>query len=256
VRNCTVIPAAGKGTRLGLDVPKILAPVTGDETIWSIMQAKLTGVTDHINVVMSPWGEPVFRSRISPQQHGFVSVSIQTEPVGMGDAVFRAEPVFADYDLLTVVWGDQVNISRDTLKLALAQHGGRPNTAIIPIVRLAEPYVEYRFSAGRLTRILETREGDVCAPGGFGDVGTFVLSVPGLKDIWLRYLGFAGKGAQTGEINFLPFLRFLSETGWTVEPVEIANPVEARGINTKADLAHAAQYVEELKSGRVAGSGT
>ena len=47
----------------------------------------------------------------------------------------------------------------------------------------------------------------------------------------------APRGGGTGEINFLPFLPFLSRAGWTVTPLEVADATEARGINTKDDLA-------------------
>jgi bifunctional UDP-N-acetylglucosamine pyrophosphorylase / glucosamine-1-phosphate N-acetyltransferase len=226
---CTVIPAAGRGTRLGIDVPKILAPVVGEETIWSIMRAKLGGVADHINVVMSPWGEPIFRERLTDADREVVSVSIQPEPIGMGDAVFQALPFFSRHDVLLVVWGDQVNISRRTLEDSLKLHGGAGKTVVVPAVRLPQPYVEYRFNgAGLLERILETREGDKCAPNGLSDVGVFVLTVDGLAEAWRAYLAGARLGAQTGEID---------------------SPVEARGINTREDLAHAAAYVAALKAG-------
>ena len=39
------------------------------------------------------------------------------------------------------------------------------------------------------------------------------------------------------EINFLPFLPFLSAKGWIITSLEVADATEARGINTKTDLA-------------------
>ncbi|CAN1495613.1 GlmU N-acetylglucosamine-1-phosphate uridyltransferase (contains nucleotidyltransferase and I-patch acetyltransferase domains) [Rhabdaerophilaceae bacterium] len=242
-----VIPAAGKGTRLGLDKPKILADVTPHDTIWSILRDKLRPIVDQVSVVMSPWGRPYFAEALRPEDDGTVRIAIQDEPIGMGDAVFRARRDFANAHRLLVVWGDQVNVSPETLRSAIAAHAHRSRTVIVPVVRLAQPYVEYRFEDGRLTRILETREGDICAPNGYGDVGVFLLSVPDLESAWGAYLGPAKRGAATGEINFLPFMTYLAGHGWTVEPIEIDDPVEARGINNKDDLAYAALHVERLK---------
>ena len=47
----------------------------------------------------------------------------------------------------------------------------------------------------------------------------------------------AARGKSTGEINFLPFLPALSAQGWAVTPLEVTDATEARGINTKTDLA-------------------
>lgn len=246
---CAVIPAAGRGTRLGLDTPKVLAPVTAGETIWSILASKLLLVADHLDVVMSPWGEPAMRAAIPAAQADRISLSIQPEPTGMGDAVFRGAPVWSAYDRIIVVWGDQVNVSRATLERALARHAGRPRAVVIPIVSLPQPYVEYRFVDGRLDRVLESREGDVCAPGGSGDVGTFVLSTAGLEEAWQAYLATITRGAKTGELNFLPFMTYLAHNGWTVEPEPVEDAAEARGVNTREDLAFAAAHVERLKAG-------
>ena len=102
---------------------------------------------------------------------------------------------------------------------------------------MATPYVEYVFDGPRLTKVLQTREGDTTTPNGFSDVGTFLLATQGLKPAWEDYLKTAPRGSGTGEINFLPFLPFLSARGWTITPLEVADATEARGINTKDDLA-------------------
>jgi bifunctional UDP-N-acetylglucosamine pyrophosphorylase / glucosamine-1-phosphate N-acetyltransferase len=97
--------------------------------------------------------------------------------------------------------------------------------------------VEYVFDGARLTKVLQTREGDATTPNGFSDVGAFLLRTDGLQPAWDDHLAGAQRGSGTGEINFLPFLPFLCARGWTVTPLEVADATEARGINTKDDLA-------------------
>jgi bifunctional UDP-N-acetylglucosamine pyrophosphorylase/glucosamine-1-phosphate N-acetyltransferase len=228
---CAVIPAAGRGTRLGADGPKILTPLTDKDTIWSILHTKLAPLVDHIHLVLSPDGAAAF-----PPLPANVSTSIQPAPTGMGDAIFRGHDVWSKYDAVLVVWGDQVFVSTDTLKRALATLTMPERHAALPVTRMAIPYVEYVFDGPRLTKVLQTREGDATTPNGYSDVGTFLLGTAGLKAQWEAYLAKAPRGAGTGEINFLPFLPFLSAQGWTVTPVEVADAAEARGINTKDDL--------------------
>ena len=50
------------------------------------------------------------------------------------------------------------------------------------------------------------------------------------------------KGRETGEINFLPFLPFLSRNGWRVRRLIVDDAREARGINTADDL----RFFQEL----------
>jgi bifunctional N-acetylglucosamine-1-phosphate-uridyltransferase/glucosamine-1-phosphate-acetyltransferase GlmU-like protein len=227
---CAVIPAAGRGTRLGGDGPKILTPLTDGLTIWSILQAKLAPLVDHIHLVLSPEGAATF-----PALPVNVSIGIQPTPAGMGDAIFRGDG-WSRYDAVLVVWGDQVFVSADTLSRALAAlQPGRE--MVLPVTRMAAPYVEYVFKDGVLTNVLQTREGDATTPNGFSDVGTFLLNSDGLKDAWDAYLATASRGGTTGEINFLPFLPFLAAQGWQVTPLEVADATEARGINTPDDLA-------------------
>ena len=232
MRICAVIPAAGHGTRLRGDLPKILTPLTETQTIWSILQQKLSPLVDHIHLVLSPQGEKQFASLPANVSH-----SVQPAPTGMGDAIFRGHAIWSNYDAILIVWGDQVFVSSDTLRRAIAALTASRRQAVLPVTRMAIPYVEYAFDGDRLICVLQTREGDVTTPNGYSDVGTFLLATDGLKQHWENYLVAAPHGRQTGEINFLPFLPFLSAQGWTVRPLEVADVTEARGINTPDDLA-------------------
>ncbi|MDB5734887.1 MAG: hypothetical protein JWN16_1524 [Alphaproteobacteria bacterium] len=228
---CAVIPAAGRGTRLGGNGPKILTPLTDSRTIWSVLYDRLTPLVNHIHLVLSPEGASVF-----PALPANVSTSIQPAPTGMGDAIFRGYDIWSRHDAVLVVWGDQVFVSADTLSRSLAALVPGRN-AVLPVTRMTAPYVEYVFSGAALTKVLQTREGDVTRPGGFSDVGTFALGTDGLKPAWEAYRATSPRGGATGEINFLPFLPFLATQGWRITPLEVADATEARGINTPDDLA-------------------
>jgi len=231
MRICAVIPAAGRGSRLGLDRPKILAPLNARDTIWSVLYARLAPLVDHIHLVLSPKGAREF-----PETPPQVTQSIQANPTGMGDAIFGARAHWESFDAILIVLGDQVFVSEDTLRRALAALATPPRAAVLPVTRMAAPYVDYVFDGATLTKVLQSREGDVTRPDGFSDVGTFLLGTQGLAAAWDTYRTQAPRGSQTGEINFLPFLPFLSANGWTITPLEVADPIEARGINTPEDL--------------------
>jgi bifunctional UDP-N-acetylglucosamine pyrophosphorylase / glucosamine-1-phosphate N-acetyltransferase len=244
VKTCAVIPAAGRGARLRLDRPKILAPLSSSETIWSVLRRKLLAMVDHIHVILSPEGERLFRQALAGDcSNGRISIGIQHVPAGMGDAIFCGYDVWCAAKTLLVIWGDQVFVSEKTLCEALGLHGASPRTLVLPVVSLPTPYVEYIFDPdGRLAAVRQSREGEQCGAGGWNDIGTFVLSVNGLKEVWERYLSMDPKGRETGEINFLPFLPFLSRNGWRVRRLIVDDAREARGINTADDL----RFFQEL----------
>lgn len=233
---CAVIPAAGRGTRLGIAGPKILAHLTEKETIWSILYRKLEARTHHIHLVLSTEGQKAFESAFSSAP-AKVSVGIQERPLGMGDAIFSAYQIWAAYDAILIVWGDQVFVSDQTFDRTIAAMDDSDHVAVLPLTRLAHPYVEYVFTEDRLVQVRQSREGDTCAPNGLGDVGTFLLRTKDLDVAWRAYMAQHAPGLETGEINFLPFLPFLASRGWRIEPIPVSDSTEARGINTQQDLA-------------------
>jgi bifunctional UDP-N-acetylglucosamine pyrophosphorylase/glucosamine-1-phosphate N-acetyltransferase len=238
---CAVVPAAGRGSRLGVATPKILAPLGNRDrdTVLSVLCRKLLAVADHINLIVSPHGSTPIGAAV--EREGLrdrVTLSVQPQPIGMGDAIFCGYPVWSQARTILIVWGDQVFVSIDTLRTACALHHGDDRTLVIPLVAMREPYVEYLFhDSDRLIAVKQSREGESCAPGGYGDIGTFTLSVAELRTSWLRYLNRAEVGGATHEVNFLPFLPWLSAHRWTVRRFIIADEREARGINTPQDLA-------------------
>ena len=238
---CAVIPAAGRGSRLGEDVPKVLVPVVDGLTIWDLLHRKLSPFVDHTHLVVSPSGLPLVEQAISstgnPDQT--VSLSIQAEPRGMGDAIFGAFPGWKEAENILIMWGDQLHVSRETIEACVDAHmSGIGPRCTLPLVVAENPYVEYVLSPeGQLETILQTREGDVCHESGYSDVGTFLLSTEGIDQLWQDYLSNAPSGALTNEINFLPFLVYLAKQGWKFNRIPVLDPEENHGINTQEDLA-------------------
>lgn len=248
-RICAVVPAAGRGTRSGLGLPKVLAPLAPNVTVWSLLRDKLLPHVERIALVLSPSGAELFaRSFLPLEASGIVTICEQTEPRGMADAVLSASPEWAGFDDVVVVWGDQVGVSAKTIeRAASSQRSAASRTLTLPLVETERPYVQYDFDGDqRLVGVRQSREGDRCDARGRSDVGCFALSADGLKEALGDYLENpgAGLGGMTGEINFLPFLVFLSQTkGWTVQTLTVTNSDERFGINTAEELAFFRQHL-------------
>jgi bifunctional UDP-N-acetylglucosamine pyrophosphorylase / glucosamine-1-phosphate N-acetyltransferase len=249
---CAIVPAAGRGSRLGVDMPKVFVPILPDITIWDAVRGKLSQVADRIVLVLSPDGQAYLeknRATFKPGSYAKTEIALQSTPLGMGDAIFGAMDFWREYDNLLIVWGDQFNLSLRTLTACLGLHANSRKPALtLPVVRMTKPYVEYVFNpGGQLTHIRQSREGDACEPNGFSDVGIFLLSGgSALSEEWARFRTGAATGSVTGEINFLPFLVHLSsQAQWAVNRYETRDPAEAIGINTPDDLAFARELLQK-----------
>jgi bifunctional UDP-N-acetylglucosamine pyrophosphorylase / glucosamine-1-phosphate N-acetyltransferase len=253
-RICAIVPAAGRGTRLSANVPKVFVPILPDLTIWDVLRTKLAEVAAPIVLVLSPDGLNFVKQNpgaFSPGSFENTIKAVQSSPLGMGDAIFGAADFWREFDDLLIVWGDQFNLSLETVRACIKLHAAQQKPALtLPLVRAPQPYVEYVFDAhGALTTIRQSREGDACEPNGFSDVGVFLLSGGSvLIEEWTRYLAGGKIGSVTAEINFLPFLVHLSARGWPVNRYETHDPAEAIGINTPEDLAFARQLLRKNAS--------
>jgi bifunctional UDP-N-acetylglucosamine pyrophosphorylase / glucosamine-1-phosphate N-acetyltransferase len=239
---CAVIPAAGRGSRLGIDVPKLLVPLGPDQTVWDILYATIAPLVQHVQVILHPSMVTRFETHLlaHPPECAPVSYALQETPRGMGDAIFCGYATWQHFSDILVVWGDQVFVSQATIEQTLLlQQSVKPPALSLPLCRQAMPYVEYIFNnAQKIIRILQSREGDTCQPHGLSDVGVFALSTCGIAPLWEAYQKQSERGTQTGELNFLPFLSYLSTLcAWHTQWFEIEDVRESRGINTPEDLA-------------------
>ncbi len=122
---CALVPAAGRGTRLGADVPKVFVPLSDQVTIWNVLHDALVPVAERIVLVLSPEGHAyVEKNRTTFRAGSFdkTELALQPEPRGMGDAIFGAANLWREVDELLIVWGDQVNLSQKPLEACLALH--------------------------------------------------------------------------------------------------------------------------------------
>lgn len=244
-----VVPAAGRGSRLGTDEPKILTDL-GGQTVWDVLLGRIAQVTSRIHVVLSPDGSRAAeRAGVVAPPGVTLSTSIQTSPTGMGDAVFGSRMHWADARHVIVVWGDQLGLQVETLRrVAERQLQAEAPAMTLPLVRTRRPYVDYQLDRrGRLLQVRQSREGDAPRAMGWSDVGLFALTNTGLAQAWERFVAAdQGRGSQTGERNFLPFLSWLSvEESFRVARLRVDDPAEARGLNTPDDLAY---FRDELEA--------
>ena len=121
-----VILAAGKGSRMGSDVPKVLHTVAGKSMVLHVLECAVAIARDHIHVVVGHQAEAV---RAEVEKHLSVCFAVQQQLLGTGDAVKAALPGIASgIQTILVVCGDVPLIQKQTLEALLNAHkksGGR-----------------------------------------------------------------------------------------------------------------------------------
>jgi bifunctional UDP-N-acetylglucosamine pyrophosphorylase / glucosamine-1-phosphate N-acetyltransferase len=237
-----IIPAAGRGSRLGYNQPKILYPLLGRSILDWLLDA-LIPVCHHFILVLAPDGVdevvPSFKKRVGSAG----SWVIQEKPTGMGSAVLMTQNVVkTPYSM--VIWGDQVTLRKETLKACATAHEQRANaTMTLPTIIRQNPYIHLeRDNKSQIKRVLQARENEIKVSHGENDCGLFLFSTsclyPTLEKA--RSQG-VGVGKETSEFNLVQVLPKFEKGPGSVVTVRINDPMETLGVNTVADAQLAEQ---------------
>jgi bifunctional UDP-N-acetylglucosamine pyrophosphorylase / glucosamine-1-phosphate N-acetyltransferase len=233
-----IVPAAGRGSRLGSSQPKILYPILGRPILDWLLDA-VVPVCGTVVLVLSPDGRPIVAPVLRQRLGAAGRIVIQERPTGMADAVrLAAEAVRTEYVL--VVWGDQVTLRVETIMACAALHEARPNAALtLATVTRDQPYIDVeRDGAGRIVRVRQAREGEIERPVGESDCGLFLFTAETLFATLDSLVG-SGQGKNTGEANLLQVLSAFERGPGSVATVRLRDADEALGVNTVEEAASA-----------------
>lgn len=231
-----IIPAAGRGSRLGAGRPKPLVPVNG-RTMLEHLADLYRPYVQRLVVV----AHPSFAQEIEAwgDQRGNVSVVAQDHPTGMLDAIMLATPVVhtCQPEMVWITWADQVGVLPGTVRRLADASARVPAPALVlPTVHRRDPYTHFeRDAQGRLSRFLQRREGDEMPAEGESDMGVFALARDTFEHDLAEYARTVVPAAGTGERNFVPFVPWLAQRK-TVVTFPCTDPMEAIGINTPEEL--------------------
>ena len=238
-----VIPAAGRGSRLGTATPKPLVRVNGATMLEHLADRYRAWVDATVVVVHPSFADEV---REWAGSRNGVSVAEQVTPTGMLDAICLAAPFVTERqpDMIWITWADQIGVLPDTLR-RLAEAGTRPPrpAMVLPTVSTTDPYTHFdRDPGGRIVRLLQRREGDRMPVVGESDMGLFALSRETFEHDLPAYAAQVTSGAGTGERNFVPFVPWLAARQ-DVRTIPCSDPMERIGINTPQELEQVAAWL-------------
>lgn len=235
MKTVSIVPAAGKGTRVKLTIPKILINI-GKKKIIDIIIDKLKKVSNEIIFIVNPIHKKKINDYLKRNypllKYGLI---LQRKPRGMFDAVYRSLKVITKYNKILIMWGDHIGVKKTTIhKVCKTKY--KHNLLSLPLVLRSKPYVEYVFINNNLKKINEAREGDNCSKKGLSDVGFFLFYSNNFK----KYLDEFNKkniiGKNTKEKNFLPFITYISNKKWEIKKIIFKDKIQSIGVNTRKDI--------------------
>ena len=110
MKQILAIPAAGTGSRLNSDLPKIFTPIWEEKTVFDFIVESLSPTIDQVLLLLSPEGKEYFEKHIAAQAPKNIEVLVQASATGMFDAVNQlVSHILSMPDDVHVLlqWGDQ-----------------------------------------------------------------------------------------------------------------------------------------------------
>ena len=229
-----VIAAAGRGSRLNFEKPKILFPIL-NKTLIDIIYEKMNNYCKEFIIVVSLDGFNAIQSHIIEKSYKNIKLEIQKEPLGMADAIY-AGINSVNTQKAIVLWGDQVTFSVNTLEMCIRLSTSNSNySAIFPTIEKLNPYIHFeRDEFFYITKVLQARENDLMPARGESDCGLFIFRKDSLSEVLLDHY-FSSIGNVTSEWNFLPLLPFFEKKLNGICTLQIDDLNECIGINDRSD---------------------
>jgi bifunctional UDP-N-acetylglucosamine pyrophosphorylase / glucosamine-1-phosphate N-acetyltransferase len=231
--------AGGHGTRMRSETPKHLHPLLGRRMVDWVIDAARALSPDRLVVVTSPETQDAIAA-------DGITVAVQPEARGTGDAVAAAHPALDGFDGdILVLSGDSPLLTAELLEGLVESHraGEAAATVLTFEPDRALPYGRIvRDGDGKIDAIVE--EGDATEEQRRIrelNSSTYVFSG---AELWAALSGLDSDNAQA-ELYVTDTVRALAQAGKTVAAYKADDPDAPVGINTRADLAWAGAVLRD-----------
>src|SRR5688572_12067405 len=247
-----VILAAGQGTRMKSNVPKVLHALAGVSMIDHVLRAASSLNPTTVTVIIGHKAE-IVRSHLQGRQK--VSTVVQEPQLGTAHALQQTESILAGLSGTVVLLSGDVPLLRASTLHQLAETHRRANAAATVVTATVErPYGYGRIvrSGGRIVRIVEERDASP-AERQIREInsGIYAFDLPPLFDA-LRSI--ASQNAQ-GEFYLTDLVGIYRRRKLPVETLLIENAQEIRGINSRSELAEVSRLVRQKKNEELMAAG-
>ncbi|MDY6083690.1 MAG: bifunctional UDP-N-acetylglucosamine diphosphorylase/glucosamine-1-phosphate N-acetyltransferase GlmU [Dialister sp.] len=241
-----VILAAGQGTRMKSEYPKVLHRVCGVPMVEQVTRV-VRGAGFDTCVMITGFKENLVREYMDGRGIRFIH---QEEQLGTGHAVMQALPEFKDHPegYVLVVCGDTPLLREETIRLLAGACREKNASAAVLTASVPEPFGYGRIlrdESGRMMGIVEQKDGtqEQLAIHEI-NTGTYVFRAGDLMEALSQ---ITNDNAQ-GEYYLTDVFEIMIREGKTVLPVEAADVDETMGVNSRLQLSKADRILRLRKA--------
>jgi bifunctional UDP-N-acetylglucosamine pyrophosphorylase/glucosamine-1-phosphate N-acetyltransferase len=224
-----IILAAGQGTRMKSDLPKVLHCVAGRPLLEHVVCVAQSLEPAVIHVVVGHESAQV-RSALCEYQLEWVP---QAQQLGTGHAVLQAMPNIATDSTVLVLFGDVPLLSSETLTDLVARASASP---ALLTAAVAQPFGLGRIirdDAGHFLSVVEEKDA-TDEQRVIREINTGVLAAPAA--LLKEYLPLVGSDNKQREYYLPDILGLAVSDGMLVESCEVGSEIEAMGVNDRVQL--------------------
>lgn len=241
----SIIMAAGKGTRMKSDIPKVLHTIFDKTLLAYVLEAvSKTGLTDENYVIVGHQSEMV--SEYLRQNYPDAKPVLQSPQLGTGHAVSMVLPYLDTYtgDVI-ILNGDIPLITSDSLKEFIEFHSASGSDLSVMSAVFDNPGNLGRIirkSDGSLDSIVEAKDAtDEQKAVKEINAGAYCLNWSKIKQ---AFLNLKTNNAQ-GEYYLTDIVKWANDNGLKANVYTIKDKKEIYGINSKTELAEASKFMNE-----------
>jgi bifunctional UDP-N-acetylglucosamine pyrophosphorylase / glucosamine-1-phosphate N-acetyltransferase len=247
-----IVLAAGKGTRMKSDLPKVMHRLASRPLVQHVLAAVEPLAPRRTVIVLAPG-----MATVAAAVPG-ATVAIQHDALGTGHATLAALPSLADTPLddVLVLFGDTPLLTTATLERMLAERRRAPAAAVVVLGMRPDDPAEYGrlvVAGGMLEAIVEAKDATLQQRGiGLCNSGVMAIDAKLLGEL----LAAIGTDNAKGEYYLTDIVGIARHRGLACRVVE-APADELVGINSRADLAAAEALMQQrLRATAMAGGAT
>ena len=234
----SIVLAAGKGTRMKTDLPKVMHPAAGEPMVKWVVKASREAGAKEVVLVVGHMAELV--TAAFAQDHPACHFVTQSPQLGTGHAVDQARPLFAKGLLgehCFVLCGDGPLIRAETLRTLLQRHltSGAAASLATSVVADATGYGRIERDAhGHFRRIVEQKDATE-AQRAIREINPsyYLFRTVDLFDALTRVTN----QNASGEYYITDVFELLLKDGERVEVVDAVPPEDVLSVNTPEQLA-------------------
>lgn len=235
-----IILAAGQGTRMKSDLPKVLHSLAGKPLLRHVIDTALQLSPERIHVVYGYGGDQV---KAMFEHPALVWVE-QAQQLGTGHAVQLVLGQVNDSDDILVLYGDVPLISLDTIR-ALIEATDMLGV-LTAVLKDPSGYGRIRRnSENQITGIIEQRDASE-AEQKIDEINTGIMA--GKAGLLKKLLSQVENGNSQGEVYLTDIVALADRQGIRIDALQTISELEISGINDKKQLAE----MERVKQAMIA----